>query len=1799
MSGKMTGDVRQRVLESLYLSGVKASNKECISLETLLDILIVLYDECCQSTLRREKNITEFIEYAKTVVSKVKNLRLKREDFEVIKIIGRGAFGEVAVVKLKDSDKVFAMKILNKWEMLKRAETACFREERDVLVYGDRQWITNLHYAFQDENYLYLVMDYYCGGDLLTLLSKFEDRLPEDMARFYIAEMVLAIDSLHCMRYVHRDIKPDNVLLERGGHIVLADFGSCLKMMKDGTVQSNVAVGTPDYISPEILRAMEDGHGRYGPECDWWSLGVCMYEMLYGETPFYAESLVETYGKIMNHETRFEFPADIDDVSDNAKDLIKRLICSADQRFGQGGLEDFKRHPFFGDINWERIRDMDPPHIPDVSSATDTTNFDVDENEFRQDSLPPSMHAAFTGHHLPFIGFTFTRDSQLSDMASLADNVPSTNNLEEKPDSLSAAAFERRIQRLEGEKKELQRKLNDATSKSILHSTYTSNEAPGSPGQKPGAEAEIKRLQDELAALRKENSDYQSDFGKMEEDLKNALTARKEADSMSGKLKTIDKANKLLTSEKEDLHKEFQNLQEKYKIQTKELKDALSQRKLAMEEFTDMNERLADLRSQKQKLSRQTRDLEELQEESKQKLDSIKQELRKVEKSRRELQLNLDDARSDSSKEKKLRERAEQFAREVEQELETVKQRQVGRSTSINSLEQTQEIARLKAELERKDVEMEERLATLEVKYSTENKNLNYQLVEAERKHHDYLEEITSLRDRVEAVKNKSQRDGQDALMEAQQRADREKVHLVEENRKLAKDLALLQEQMEGSETEKKQMEEELKLLNDKRESVIHWEAQIAEIINWVNDEKDARGYLQALASKMSEELEGLKVSGGTTSTWKNRRLQKVFKSDYLQLQSNLQSELHAKQTIQEELSKTKELYLAMENKLQEAEQRISELENDLDNKKKENENMKNKIDTTETYTSDRPDSRSSFLRFIREQTARLEEFPNSHDNMSQSFGEGESYRDFEYGSGEFSNSNAPSSQASRNSSLGSVSLYMEQYHDAVQNQDGKRSTDPAPSSPALAKPTVQPPPPPAASLSQQAQQPKAHRFVIRSFSSPVKCQKCTSLLVGLQRQGTICEGCSYTCHVACTEKAPQVCPVPSDQGKRPMGIDPTRGVGTAYEGYVKVPKPGGIRRGWMKQFIVVCDFKLFLYDINPDRNGQTCVYVSEVLDMRDEEFEVSSVHDQDVIHATKKDIPSIFRVTTSEMNPPGTKFHVLMLADSPKDKQRWVGALTELLKILRSTKLSDNSVSSTANRVFKAKEIYDSSLTLLKNALSAAVIDSTNLLLGTEEGLHCIDLNKDGEFFQKEAVTRIGERKSVQQIEIVRGEQLIVVISGKQRHIRLTPLTVLEGFDVESVKIAESKGCTTFCTGLVRQGTSTCLCVAIKRTVVVYELNRTRQRHRKVKEILCPGHVQFIEMMNERLCVGYPSCFALYSVQGDGAPISLVNPEDHTLQFLLQSPMDALWAVELSDREYLLVFTYLGIYVDNTGRRKRLHEIMWPALPQAISYSEPYLLCHTENDIYVFDVNTSEWIQTITIKKMKPLDREGAICLSNVPDVVRLVYLRKVNLEEDKIVIPDISGKQRLAARNKTRRFSFKTKEEEKAAKSSLERKSRLISGPSNFSHVSHMGPGEGMQMLIDLPRGAHTAAVAEEEKKQRVMSMFPPKAESTSSSSSVSSMGRRPISMGGSHHNGNPQLRKNSPGSKSNEPRSLSAVPSVSPDGSTSSSQDPLANFLASPIYEDYEFEESSRRSIASNESSNVSSPPGSNRQSYCDDS
>ncbi|XP_053501562.1 myotonin-protein kinase isoform X3 [Ictalurus furcatus] len=387
---------------------VGSSAHSPVGLQTLLDLLVGVYQEFQSSDTARDRYIRRFLQWAEPLVRQVKKTRIKRDDFNILKVIGRGTFSEVAVARMRNTQQVYALKIMNKWDMLKRGQTACYQEEREVLLKGDRRWITELHYAFQDDNYLYLAMDYYVGGDLLTLLSKFGDHIPEDMAQFYLAEMVMAIDSVHRLGYVHRDVKPDNILLTADGHVRLGDFGSCLRLQDDGMVHSSLAVGTPDYLSPEILRAVEGG-GGYGIECDWWALGVCAYEMLLGTTPFYAESLSETYAKIIHFQDYFEFPASAVEISEEARSLITGLLCDRNERLGANGSADFRSHPFFSGLEWSALHQMPAPYQPEVSNATDTSNFDVlDDCLSETETLTDVMDRAPTGIHLAFVGYSYT-----------------------------------------------------------------------------------------------------------------------------------------------------------------------------------------------------------------------------------------------------------------------------------------------------------------------------------------------------------------------------------------------------------------------------------------------------------------------------------------------------------------------------------------------------------------------------------------------------------------------------------------------------------------------------------------------------------------------------------------------------------------------------------------------------------------------------------------------------------------------------------------------------------------------------------------------------------------------------------------------------------------------------------------------------------------------------------------------------------------------------------------------------------------------------------------------------------------------------------------------------------------------------------------------------------------------------------------------------------------------------------------------------------------------------------------------
>ncbi|XP_022780494.1 citron Rho-interacting kinase-like [Stylophora pistillata] len=401
-------------------AGKNVGRKSCgtFTREALLDAFLLLFDECNSACMLKDKNISGFVKKYQPMVDDLRKICLSKEDFEVLNIIGRGHFGQVQVVKDKQGGDVFAMKTLKKSQTLAQESVAFYDEEREIMALCNNPWITSLQYAFQDINNLYLVMEYHPGGDLLSLLSKHDDVLEEDVARFYLAEMVMAIHSLHVLGYVHRDIKPDNVLIDRTGHIKLADFGSSARLSADKKVHSKMPVGTPEYIAPEVLTSMDGSGVPYGVECDWWSLGVVAFEMLCGQTPFEADSVVITYSKIMNYKTSLQFSKDAQ-VSKNTRDLILKLCTDCKSRMAYEGL---LCHQFFSGIEWNSLQETVPPYVPNLDGAADTSHFD----EFEPESPDVIAHLekynltndskGFTGKDLPFVGFTFSRN--------LANSVP-------------------------------------------------------------------------------------------------------------------------------------------------------------------------------------------------------------------------------------------------------------------------------------------------------------------------------------------------------------------------------------------------------------------------------------------------------------------------------------------------------------------------------------------------------------------------------------------------------------------------------------------------------------------------------------------------------------------------------------------------------------------------------------------------------------------------------------------------------------------------------------------------------------------------------------------------------------------------------------------------------------------------------------------------------------------------------------------------------------------------------------------------------------------------------------------------------------------------------------------------------------------------------------------------------------------------------------------------------------------------------------------------------------------------------
>ncbi|KAJ5351207.1 hypothetical protein N7541_002007 [Penicillium brevicompactum] len=350
-------------------------------------------------------NISDNASFRRTYSSnsiKVRNVEVGPASFDKIKLIGKGDVGKVYLVREKKSSRLYAMKVLSKKEMIKRNKIKRALAEQEILATSNHPFIVTLYHSFQSEDYLYLCMEYCSGGEFFrTLQTRPGKCISEDAARFYAAEVTAALEYLHLMGFIYRDLKPENILLHQSGHIMLSDFDLSKQSGPGGAptmiparsgggnsttalptidtksciadFRTNSFVGTEEYIAPEVIKGC--GHTS---AVDWWTLGILIYEMLFGTTPFKGKNRNATFASILRDEVNFPEHSNATPTSNLCKSLIRKLLIKDEtKRLGaRAGASDVKTHPFFRTTQWALIRHMKPPMIPHQGRVgTDTVNF--------------------------------------------------------------------------------------------------------------------------------------------------------------------------------------------------------------------------------------------------------------------------------------------------------------------------------------------------------------------------------------------------------------------------------------------------------------------------------------------------------------------------------------------------------------------------------------------------------------------------------------------------------------------------------------------------------------------------------------------------------------------------------------------------------------------------------------------------------------------------------------------------------------------------------------------------------------------------------------------------------------------------------------------------------------------------------------------------------------------------------------------------------------------------------------------------------------------------------------------------------------------------------------------------------------------------------------------------------------------------------------------------------------------------------------------------------------------------------
>ncbi|KAL6463747.1 hypothetical protein MHYP_G00281380 [Metynnis hypsauchen] len=857
--------------------------------ESLLDALLLLYQECSSPELMKIKHVANFVRKFSDVVAELQQLQPGKRDFEVRGVVGRGRFAEVQVVKERATGDIYAMKVMDKSCLRTQDNVAFYEEERAILALSSTPWIPQLQHAFQDQDNVYLVMEYLPGGDLMALLNRYEDQFDEPMAQFYLAELVQAIHVVHQMGYVHRDVKPENVLIDRTGHIKLADFGSAAKLTANKTVgSSRLPVGTQDFLAPEVLSALSGGpHCSYGAECDWWSLGVIAYEMIYMKSPFTDGTSAKTINNIMNFQRYLKFPEE-PKASSQFVDLVQSLLCGTQDRLDYEGL---RSHPFFSSVDWSSLRHTVPPFVPSLRAEDDTSNFEEPDRAPRPAAQPQLQHPpGFQGQDLPFLGWFFSRAlTALARSESVAAglNSPAKTNSMEKKLHLKSKELQDtqdKCHKMEQEISRFQRKMTDL--ESVLQ-------------QK---DVELKASETQRSILEQDLATYITECSSLKRSLEQArVEVSQEDDKALQLLHDIrEQSNKLQEIKEQEYHAQLEEMQ----VTIRQLEEDLS----AARRRSDLYEsELRDSRQTSEELKRKAADYQQRIQKAKEQGKAEAEELlTKLEKTNAEQQLKIQELQDKLSKAVKASTEATELLQNIRQAKERLER----------------ELERLRCKSDPSDTLRRRLRETEEGRKTLENQVKRLEMVE--RRENKLKDDIQTKSQQIQQMAEKIL-ELEENLRETQATAQRMEAHLVQKERLYEDKIKVLEAQMKMDQADKDvleakraQQEEEVrekgKLLSEQKATINAMENK-----------------MKSLEQRIAELSEANKLAANSSIyTQKNMKAQEEMISELRQQKFYLESQagkLEAQNAkLEEHLEKMSQQEQSKKSRLMELEARLREM---------------------------------------------------------------------------------------------------------------------------------------------------------------------------------------------------------------------------------------------------------------------------------------------------------------------------------------------------------------------------------------------------------------------------------------------------------------------------------------------------------------------------------------------------------------------------------------------------------------------------------------------------------------------------------------------------------------------------------------------------------------------------------------------------------------------------------------------------------------------------------------------------------